>query len=285
MVSIPDTKRIRFSLKSVIDTRSAEKLIKLLRYDPALTSRHLEVCQEIGETLDDRGRARASAMVESDKLKIWLAEDAFSSPLLLNGRCDLEAAEGLSPLSFVDAYLVKVFEQNEQAFVVKHFCSLHQENNTPSRGPPTAKMMSNLVGELLTQMLARAVDIDVSYLTKTDLQNVERLDLDILCNIFRELVLQLPSKTVLLCVLDELILYETEESRADIDAIMRRLTRLVAKETDVVFKLLVTCRGRSLDFQKYFRDRDILDLPVDVELDDFAMWKVKNIGRSERGDK
>jgi hypothetical protein len=66
---------------------------------------------------------------------------------------------------------------------------------------------------------------------------------------------------------------------------MRRLTRLVAKETDVVFKLLVTCRGRSLDFQKYFRDRDILDLPVDVELDDFAMWKVKNIGRSERGDK
>ena len=46
---------------------------------------------------------------------------------------------------------------------------------------------------------------------------------------------------------------------------------ILTKHTKVVFKLLVTSRGRSLDFQKYFRDEDILDLPTHVEIDDFAM--------------
>lgn len=227
--------------------------------------------------MDDRGKAKASIMVQSDKLKIWLAKDSFSSPLLVNGHCDLEAAEGQSPLSFVDAQLTKVFEGNKQALVIKHFCSLHRENDIPSRAPPTARMMASLVGELLTQMLAKKIDMDVMYLTKADLRSIEELDLDILCNLFRELTLQLPPRTVLLCVLDEVVWYETAELASDIDAIMRRLTRLVAKHTEVVFKLLVTCRGRSLDFQKYFQDTDILDLSADVEMDDFAMWKVENI--------
>jgi hypothetical protein len=109
-------------------------------------------------------------------------------------------------------------------------------------------VVASLVGELLIQMLAREVDVDVSFLAKTDLKNIDNLDLDILCNVFRELTLQLPPKTVLLYVLDEVVLYETADLRSDTDAIMRRLTRLVAKHTDVVFKLLVTCRGRSLDF-------------------------------------
>jgi hypothetical protein len=282
MVSISGTKNIQILLNSVIDTGASEKLLKLLHYDPELAARHLETCQKSGDIMDDRGKARASAMVENDKLRIWLAEDAFSSPLLVNGRCDLEAAEAQSPLSFVDLYLIKAVEHSAQAFVIKYFCSLHREVDTPMRAPPTANMMASLVGELLAQMLAREVEIDVSFLTKTDLKNVEGLDLDILCNIFRELILQMPPKTVVFCVLDEVVLYETAELGIDTDKIMRRLTRLVAKDTDVVFKLLVTCRGRSLDFQKYFRDSEILDLPADIELDNFAMWKVKNIGSKQR---
>jgi hypothetical protein len=235
---------------------------------------------EIGDTLADKGKARASAMAQSDKLRIWLAEDAFSSSLLVNGRCDLEAVEGQSPLSFVDAQLTMVFERNGQAFVIKYFCSLHREVDIPSRARPTAKMMASLVGELLTQMLAREVDIDVSFLTKTDQKNIEKLDLDILCNVFRDLTLQLPPKTVLFCVLDEVFLYETANLGSDTNAIMQRLTRLVGKHTEVVFKLLVTCQGRSLDFQKYFQDKEILDLPADIELDDFAMWKVNKFGEN-----
>jgi len=216
-------------------------------------------------------------MAQSDKLRIWLAENAFSSPLLVNGRCDIEAKEGHSPLSLVDAQLVKVFEGNRQAFVVKYFCSLHKEIDSVS----PARMMASLIGELLTQMLARETEVDVSFLKKADLRNIERLDLDSLCNIFRDLTLQLPPKSVLLCVLDEVVLYETAQLANDMNAIIRRMIRLVGKHTEVVCKLLVTCQGRSLNIQKYFKDIDILDLPAEIEMDEFAMWKVSRLGESE----
>ncbi|PMD57094.1 uncharacterized protein K444DRAFT_615552 [Hyaloscypha bicolor E] len=260
------------------NTAVAENLLELLHYDPVFASRSLKTCLEIGDKLDDRGKARASAMVDSDKLRIWLAGDEFSSSLLVNGRCDIEATEGQSPLSFVDAQLVKVFERNGQALVISYFSSLHRDIEISSQGTPTARMMAYLIGGLLTQMVAREFEVDVSFLTKSDRKKVENLDLDTLCIAFREFTMQLPARTVLVCVLDEIVLYETSYLAAEIDAIMRRLTRLVTKHTQVLFKLLVTSRGRSLDFQKYFRDKDILDLPADVELNDSAMWKVQNIG-------
>jgi hypothetical protein len=262
------------------DTAAAENLLEILHYDPVITSRSLETCLEVGNKLDDQGKARALATVDSDKLRIWLAEDESSSSLLVNGRCDLEAAEGQSPLSFVDAQLIKVSERNGQALVINYFCSLHRDVEISSQGMLTARMMASLVGQVLTQMLAREFVVDVSFLTKSDRKKMENLDLDTLCIAFRELTLQLPPNTVLICVLDEVVLYETSYLATETDAIIRRLTRLVARHTEVVFKLLVTSRGRSLDFQKYFRDKDILDLPVDVEVNDSAMWKVQNIGES-----
>jgi hypothetical protein len=110
------------------------------------------------------------------------------------------------------------------------------------------------------------------------MKRVENDDLDILCIVFRELTLQLPAKTLLVCVLDEVSLYETLYLGKDTDAVMRRLTRLIARPMEAVFKLLVTCRGQSLDFQQYFADIDILDLQEDTEVDDAAMWKIRNVG-------
>ena len=262
----------------MVDTRAAKKLLKLLNYDSKLAPKDLETCLQLGDILDDQAKSRASAMVQSDKFRVWLAEDASSRPLLVNGHIDLETAEVESPLSLVDAELVKAFEQTGPAFVVKYFCGLHTENIDPSRASSSVGMMVSLIGELLTQMLNRAIEVDVSFLSKTDLRKVGNDDLDILCIIFRELTMQLSPKTLLVCVLDEVNLYETENLRRDTNAIMRRLTRLVAKPTKVVFKLLVTCRGQSLEFQQYFENIDILDLEENVDLDDSAIWKIKNIG-------
>lgn len=257
------------------DTRAAENVLALLQYDPALTASRLQTCLDIGDKLDDRGKATASAMVDSGMLATWLSGDAFSSPLLVNGHCDLEAAEGQSPLSFVDAQLVRVFERNDNTFVVKYFCGLDEE--TGSGVASTIKMMASLVGELLDRMLEKKVDVDVSFLTKVDLRSIKNMELDILCSLFRELLLQLPSKTVLLCVLDEISLYETGHLENDTNAIMRRLIRLMTRDAKAVFKLLVTCRGRSLGIHRYFQSEDILDLPADIEADDYALWKVKNL--------
>jgi hypothetical protein len=231
--------------------------------------------------LDEDSKARASAMVQHDKLRIWLAKGAASRALLVNGHSDLGSAEGQSPLSLVDAELVTISERMDSAFVIKYFCGLHTENLDPSPASSSVGLMVSLVGQLLSQMLSREFDIDISFLEKSDWKNVESHQLLALYVVFRELVRQLPPKTLLVCVLDEVNLYETRSLGADTDAVLRRLTRLVANSTEVIIKMLVTCRGRALDFQQYFQEDDILDLDEDIDLDDLAMWKIRHIGGSE----
>jgi hypothetical protein len=207
-------------------------------------------------------------MVQHDKLRIWLAEEASSSALLVNGHSDLGSAEGQSPLSLVDAELITISERMDSAFVIKYFCGLHTQNLDPSPASSPVGLMASLVGQLLEQMLSREFDIDISFLEKSDWKNVESHQLLCLYVVFRELVRQLPPKTLLVCVLDELNLYETRILGEDTDVVMRRLTRLVANSAEVVIKMLVTCRGRALDFQQYFQEDDILDLDEDIDLDD-----------------
>jgi len=261
----------------MIDNKGAKKLLKLLQYDPEVRQKDLEACLQLGDTLDEHSKSRASAMVQSDQFRIWLAEDASSRSLLVNAHLDLEAAEANSPLSIVDAELAKAFQDSNSVFIVNYFCSLHTENIDSSMRSTPVGMIDSIVGQLLSQMMDRDLDVDLSFLGKTDWKRVENNELDILCIIFRELTLQLPAKTLLVCVLDEASLYETSLLGKDTDAIMRRLTRLITKPMETVFKLLVTCRGQSLDFHQYFQEVDTLDLQEDMDVDDAAMWNVRNV--------
>jgi hypothetical protein len=42
--------------------------------------------------------------------------------------------------------------------------------------------------------------------------------------------------------------------------------------------MLVTCRGRALDFQQYFQEAEILDLDEDTDIDELAMGRIRHIG-------
>jgi hypothetical protein len=110
---------------------------------------------------------------------------------------------------------------------------------------------------------------------------VESHELFVLYVVFRELVRQLPRKTLLVCVLNEVSLHETRPLGDDTDVVMRRLTRLVANPTNVVIQILVTCRSQALDFQQYFQKDEILDLDEDTDIDESATGKIRHVGGSE----
>ena len=122
------------------------------------------------------------------------------------------------------------------------------------------------------------MSIDLWFMGRHQWDSSEQWDGLTLYIILRELVAQLPEKTVVVCVLDELTFYETSELREETDCFMRRLKRLVNIPEDVIFKLLVTCRGRALDFQQYFDDEEVLDLEGEIEMDDTAGWTIDNFG-------
>lgn len=139
-------------------------------------------------------------------------------------------------------------------------------------------MLANLTGQLLTLLLARRIDID---LTRLEQRSDPLVGLSCL---FYELVHQLPPNTVLLCIVDEIALYETgvPDRDRDVRDVVRRLERCAREcEGRTVFKLLVLCRGRALDIGRYFGQEITLELAAEVEEDDASSFRIASLGRGE----
>lgn len=251
-----------------------------LQYDPDIVLTDTEVCLRLGAALDDVGKARAAALVCNPEFKDFMTKTASSSTLLVNGNEDASDAEGVSPLSPVAARLAQISEQNEttESLTLRYFCAEHSPyGREHQESSPTEKMMASLTGQLVSHMLSRSVDVDLSFLGTKDWAVLEKLDLKVMCSVFSKLVKQLPSKTILFCILDELAFYETGMPNHDMDTLIRRLVRLVDACDEIVFKLLVTCRGRALSIGQYFMGHT-LDLDEEIEADDSSTWQIASMG-------
>ncbi|KAI0965291.1 hypothetical protein F4678DRAFT_467631 [Xylaria arbuscula] len=261
----------------------ADKLLIALKYDPSTASEDVDICLKMGEALDESMKAHAAAMVTNARFREFMAEDLASSSLLVNGRVDLSSVEGSSSssLSYVAAKLVRISETIDSPlgppYVVKYFCNRHPPFCDGSAVPSPVAMMATLVGQLVTQMIEEDIDVNLSMLTRDAWQKVEKLNLKTLCDIFEELTYQLPLQSVLLCVIDELARYEIAPFMKETETLIRRLTRLVRRHDNIVFKLLVTCQGRALDISKYFTNKTV-DLEQEVEADESASWRIASIG-------
>ncbi|KAI0198182.1 hypothetical protein F4808DRAFT_265975 [Astrocystis sublimbata] len=269
---------------AVASTYGVSLVIQLLCYDPSITSSDVDTCFESGLALDEMKKARAAALAIHPKFEEFMSGDLMSSALLINGRADLSATEGISPLSFVMANLVRVSEQMKslqaRPYVVKYFCSQHPPfyDSSGSPSPVTRTIMATLVGQLLDEMTERGIEIDLSELNERDRKRVRNLRLKVLIKIFRILTFQIPPKSVLLCIIDDLSRYEIGSHFNDVHEIVGKLTQLVKDHDKMTFKLLVTCEGRALEISQYFTDQTV-DLAEEVEPADSDSWKLSRMGK------
>ncbi|KAI0157022.1 hypothetical protein GGR57DRAFT_78043 [Xylariaceae sp. FL1272] len=275
----PDVARKKLAEQSV------KELLALLKHDPRFASIDVDDCLRRGQAIVEASKARGASMVQHSKFKEFMAEYLASSSLLVNGNADLAHAEDLSPLSLIAANLVRISESMENpaqpVFVVKFFCSHHRPFAQQYDAPLPTVLMMSLLGQLIEQMTEKDIGIDLSSLKTSDWLKLDSLNLKALCDLFRDLTLQLPEKAVLLCVIDEIGLYEIQSLEKETNTIIRRLTRLVKKHEDLVFKLLLTCQSRALGVSSYFADHTI-DLPTDIEPDDSSSWRISTMGTQGR---
>lgn len=230
--------------------------------------------------MDEIPRSRAAAFIRHPMLKAFVTESTSSTALLVNGNEDLSSAEGLSPFGLVAARLARISEQTEtkQNLTLRYFCAEHGPySGEHQASSPAASMMSSLTGQLVSHMLSRSITIDLSFMEAGNLGALKKQNLRVICTLFYELVKQLPSKTIVLCMLDELAIYESRVSQGDLDVAVRRLVRLVEGCDNVVLKLLVTCRGRASGIGQYFVGHT-LELEEDVEVNDSATWHIASMG-------
>ncbi|KAH7140608.1 hypothetical protein EDB81DRAFT_885331 [Dactylonectria macrodidyma] len=260
---------------SADNKKIVKRLVEAIGSDPDLVWKDIKLCLRLGDALDEGSKAKASNLIQSQSFRAYMTEDSFSAPLLVNGNEDMSSTEDQSPCSLVAARLVQVAARVESTFVISYFCGEHMPYGGDSTAPVIFGMMASLVGQLVTQMPDKGT-VDMSFLDEQSWKGLSKMKLRVLCTIFEELARQIPRDDVLVCILDELNMYETGFLRQYIGAVVRRLTRLTKRRDGVVFKLLVTSRGRALDITQYFTG-NVMQMDESVEADDSSAWQIANL--------
>jgi hypothetical protein len=224
-------------------------------YDPNLITQDLKECRDFVGVASESDKALAFQAVCDPQLREWLIESTNSRGLLINGNKS-DPTDVISPLSYFIAELSRTYTSAKRAIVLTYFCSLHTRAWDPRAN--AAGMMSRLVGQLLLH-----VDLlfDLSFITKRACRRIESDDFEALCITFLQLIEQLPSDQVVVCLIDNLSIYDNGKRRKDTLKAFSTLKNLSEDQNDQggpVFKLLVTDPGYS-PYSRHMLGR-VLDL-------------------------
>ncbi|KAK2028609.1 hypothetical protein LX32DRAFT_663747 [Colletotrichum zoysiae] len=266
-------------------TRS--KLYEILQYDEDSVPRDVASCLRHGHRLEERGKSKAAALFQHRDFRSFMIQSEFSTCLLVNGRDDLAAVDGISPLSLAMAELTRISRaagsEIGHSFVITFFCGEHRPNyscgSTEAWRSSPVGLIASLIGQLLHQATEKGARIDYSFMTDSKWRKLRRLEPKVLCMLLKELIKQLPPGTVVLCIVGEAAIYETGGLQPQLIFIIEKLLNMVRIFADgpQVFKLLVTCQDRAVAISRLFGGH-ILNLLETVDANDSAQWAISRAG-------
>ena len=205
--------------------------------------------------------------MQHTKLKTWIQVHS-SSILFINGNSSGSARQ--NPLSFVCAKLVDSIQsassnaasQASPDGILAHafFCGLHLNSKDPDAG--VAGMMRSLLAQtLVSHQNFRLATIDKFRLINHD-------DVASLCNIYFDLIIQLPAGQMVFCIIDAMTFHEDNKARCrDALMVVQMLADLTADcvgDEHCMFKVLLTCLGTSRSLYKEMIDEDVIWMPRKV---------------------
>ena len=228
---------------------TVNQVLESLSYESDVPSRDVQNCLRLAGTLSIDDQNRAVALMRSPKLRSWLTSIS-SATLLLNGN---SKPVRRSPVSFVCAKLADSLRTDGPLIELHFFCGEHVNESQDSDAHPPG-MMNSLLAQLLEQFEFDLADV-------RNLGEVKNDDVAGLCKVFRKLVMQLPSQSILFCIIDAVFYYEDADRCEELFTAIKALHRLAAKDLDCIFKLLLTSPRRSRHVCKLFGKHEIFDLP------------------------
>ncbi|KAL2786505.1 hypothetical protein BJX66DRAFT_342097 [Aspergillus keveii] len=212
----------------------------VLRYSEDVPPRDLATMLLYGRDLSLKEQDRAVHVIESKQLKKWLLAPQ-SSILLVNGNAsnlDLPA----SATSFVAAY----FAQSLQSVPKSRLSCLYWFTNQHRDLQHDADAnVHGALRSLIGQLLHTRNTFDLHFIKRRTAKAIrDKNDLDVLCNLFEELIHQLQENTVTFCIVDALACLEYE-CRKDVLFLVHRLCNIVRQSSrdGGLFKLLITHAG------------------------------------------
>ncbi|KAJ4387488.1 hypothetical protein N0V93_008080 [Gnomoniopsis smithogilvyi] len=235
----------------------------LLRFDHVDTVDTDAILEDEGRSINFRERRKADLIVSTSQFHDWMVSSE-SSELLVHGdfRGPRSFSAGISALSVFCATLTQTLRaQGPQHIVLVFYCGCHVERDDQHRG--ATGMMRSFNAQLVRSTIFDAVTQE-TILPQLDGQShleatLQSGRLSHLCQLFRSLVRLLPDQVTLICLIDGISHYETDEFEDGLSSSIDFLLDLVRSEN------IATC---------------IKLLATSPTMTDLAQHKFKNDGKS-----
>lgn len=200
---------------------NSSSILEILIIPLNLDSVDLQTVKDYSYRLPRKYHARAVQVTQTREFRQWIVTPT-STRLLIHGDFSPHGLDShrVSPLSFFCFLLVHMLRARERYITLVFFCGFHVEEEDGNVGG--AAMMRSFIAQLLQQMGPSLIQLDMS----TNLESIAKGDCDIcqLCGLFVQLVRQqLPRDRTLVCIIDGIGDYETDELQGDMLAVMRTL--------------------------------------------------------------
>lgn len=234
-----------------------ECLTDMLNVDSRGAVDDIQITMRRGMSLDPSCQGQAYTLMRNSKFDTWL-KSRGAQVLLVDGNSNSVALSRISPISLLCATLARSLEDVQSAICLQFFCGLHTSSNDSLSGP------QGLVRSLISQLLSFG-NFDLAFInSRTSRDRIQSYELDHLCELFRELLHQIPIDVTVFCIIDSISLYERDEWNHDVCFVVRKLREITETvELNAVFKLFVASSGRSRHVNSQIAPQDQLILPRD----------------------
>lgn len=171
-------------------------------------------------SISSSSRHRARQIAGNPKFRNWMLSTSSSRRLFILGDFRPDTPHYISALSVFCATLTQAFITRERYVPLAFFCGqhlYHEEEIDPSAlkvvAPGGRQMIHSLVSQLLRQFprLGAYWALEQNLLACCDIKGAASGSLDELCRMFRQIVHSVPSDRTIICLIDGISYFETDE--------------------------------------------------------------------------
>lgn len=241
----------------------AEKVVELLGAER-------DYVFHAGRSLSVQAQSKITAIIQDSRFQAWMSSLSSQVLTIIGMDNNLDMTNVVSPLSYLCAVLTRTSNESQFVHAIAFFCRFHMDPDDPLNG--AVGMMQSLITQIVLS-LAETNNLNLGFLTETDLETIATLDLAMLCQLFDEILKTMPAGLVV-CMIDGANFFGNELHLRAMDCAMQFLNSIVEEvnscQSGVVFKLLVTSPMGMEYFHLWFPGRVDLTLLGHVPNDHFG---------------
>ncbi|KAI0536229.1 hypothetical protein GGR58DRAFT_476043 [Xylaria digitata] len=218
----------------------------------------LEIILRQARSFDPEIQGRAGWLIKTIEFRDWLRSER--STILLADGCLPEHGGLATPMSGFCSALISSLMESEYNIVLFFFAGQHCNMQAPNHdgNGPKGFIRSIIAQLLLCSNIARP---NLDFLTREYLQDLGRYHLEALCDLFVQLVQQLPPTSRLYCIVDGIPLYEQSPWLDDLEYVAAMLEHVVGGQMQnprrsAPVKILMASPGKSVKLVEKTRGRN-----------------------------